>query len=193
MISNTNITYAMNTCRAGYCKQKTKHITKGHKCGICREFGHGAYECNKQDLINKLKEDSKIDTLNTNTCISLGCNFFELHTSGGHYCADCGEFHIFQNCPKNKENVEIKKEIVKKIENKIVNYTLLCPICKTNNIITNLNDIKIFVEAECVICCDNKVNIMLPCKHAVMCDKCFMKIKIENTSTISSVYTQIEQ
>ena len=41
-----------STCNVKFCRFPSSHITLGHRCGICRRYGHGQLECGKQDLIN---------------------------------------------------------------------------------------------------------------------------------------------
>lgn len=35
----------MNYCFAKNCRFPTFHTTNSHKCGLCYQYGHGAYEC----------------------------------------------------------------------------------------------------------------------------------------------------
>jgi len=41
--------YKVKNCRYNY-----SHITSRHRCGNCKQLGHGQIECNNIDLINSL-------------------------------------------------------------------------------------------------------------------------------------------
>ena len=45
----------MITCKVKNCNFKYSHVTSGHKCGTCGEYGHGQLECGNIQMINELK------------------------------------------------------------------------------------------------------------------------------------------
>jgi hypothetical protein len=55
--------------------------------------------------------------------------------------------------------------------------TLICPECRTANIVTINTVQKLFVGAECIVCNTNRVEILLPaCSHASLCCECARKM-----------------
>lgn len=79
-----------------------------------------------------------------------------------------------------KYNRQIKQDSLPKklqflnIEN--YDYIILCPTCRKETIFKYIYNLKIFNHTKCVICYNNNVNILLYCKHAIMCDECLLKI-----------------
>jgi phage FluMu protein Com len=144
----------MNTCYVSKCRFPTSHVTKGHKCGKCNNYGHGIIECGNRHKILKLQEHHS-DTI-SNPCTFGGCSYKHLHTTDAHHCSKCNQmYHSAITCPT-------------------VLIELKCPICKqVNNI--NFNQKKISGLTEtCSVCLDNKVDIFLPgCGHACLCNSCF--------------------
>ena len=37
-------------CKVLHCRYPNTHVTAGHKCGTCHQFGHGQIECNNDEL-----------------------------------------------------------------------------------------------------------------------------------------------
>jgi hypothetical protein len=148
----------MSFCKVAECRFPTTHVTKGHKCGPCGEYGHGEIECiYNTNLKNKLIEYYNDILPIEKQCTVPGCTEKELHTIEAHHCPQCEERnpHTIDNCPF----------FVKCIE---------CPNCKYVHRNTNLQ--KIFCESECKICLSENIQSKLPCGHC-FCNKCINKIK----------------
>ncbi len=145
-------------CKAGYCKYKLTHVTKGHKCGICGKFGHGNAECNNNISVYKLEKFHNEILPNDIQCTVYNCWAKEYHTIDAHYCPNCGvrDPHDSDSCKKT--------------------YNISCPICRTHNTITNPVIIK-GLSDECCICYATNVEILFPaCKHCVICMECLDKM-----------------
>lgn len=82
------------------------------------------------------------------------------HTIDAHNCDICYKRakHSLFECPNR----------IKKIQ---------CPICRTENSITN-NQKKIYgLTDKCSICLDNSVEILFEkCSHCCVCNECFIKL-----------------
>lgn len=157
-------------CFAKGCRYNTCHVTLGHQCGNCKEFGHGRYECGNQPLIDELYELYKNDRLSyNNRCTISNCRYSWSHTRASHHCRKCNKNHGYSDCPQNPKNVkEGKKEIEFKIK---------CPICRVeNNIFEGYK--KVFgLQDKCKVCFDNCIDIFLPdCGHACLCLECLDKM-----------------
>ena len=46
-------------CKVSNCRFANTHVTQGHQCGTCKNYGHGVIECDKPYKINILKTDYK--------------------------------------------------------------------------------------------------------------------------------------
>jgi hypothetical protein len=150
---------SISYCKVSYCRFNWSHVTKGHKCGVCSAYGHGELECNSPIRKNMLARYHN-ETLPADVkCTVEDCVYKEYHTTSAHHCSKCNEHvaHTLTTCG----NVE------KKVK---------CPMCRTENAIKT--PIKIFgLTDECVICCDNKVEIFFPhCNHCCLCQVCFNKL-----------------
>ena len=78
-------------CNAHKCNFPSNHTTEGHKCGKCKNFGHGAFECGDFILIANLM--SKKTTIPSYLqCNILGCQHKTNHTNEGHMCRRCLKF-----------------------------------------------------------------------------------------------------
>ena len=154
----------INKCRVVGCHYPHTHITSGHLCGKCNNFGHGQVECNNSYLVYKLYDTSKYDFIPyLLQCKSPGCLTKQNHISESHICELCYQYHSLNNCPNYK--------------NDNTDHTIECPICrKVNNI--NFEESKIFgLTEKCKICLTNEVNILLAdCKHCCLCLDCSKKI-----------------
>ena len=154
----------LNKCRVIGCEYPHTHITSGHLCSICGNYGHGQIECSNSYLVYKLYDKSKYDYIPYRLqCRSPGCLTKHNHTIDYHICELCYQYHSKKYCPKNKKDN--------------TDHTIDCPICrKINNI--NLEDSKVFgLTEQCKICLTNEVNILLPeCKHCCLCLDCAKKI-----------------
>ncbi len=146
-------------CRVRGCSMKNTHVTKGHKCEICRNYGHGHLECENLNLRERLELFWQ-DIMNINDrCNFINCNNRLYHKTEGHQCFNCYGFG-------HTEDVCIKRF-----------KELKCPICRTDNKI-DMSQKKISgLNDECCICMDNKVEIYFnTCGHVCLCSSCFHQI-----------------
>ncbi len=112
-------------CCVSGCKHPDNHTTDGHRCRKCNQFGHGLVECGNRYLCSILLATSTYLTIPFDKhCKSLGCQYAHMHTTQGHYCSKCRQYHSLSDCPKNKSSE--KKDIIiqalelfKKIDGKI--------------------------------------------------------------------------
>jgi hypothetical protein len=94
------------TCRVKNCRHPSSHITFGHRCGKCGNFGHGAFECKKSILVLNLLETCKNQKLNLEDyCKVPNCQFKHLHKTSGHQCNKCGKYHGLEECIINNSKV----------------------------------------------------------------------------------------
>ena len=152
-----------NLCLVRHCKHNNTHVTLGHQCGLCKNYGHGRCECRSNAALDNLKRN-----LNYNNVLPIelqckfgNCKYKLYHTTKGHQCNLCSQLlHSSTTC------------IYK-------NYNLQCPICKVQQII-NIHKQRIYgSENTCVICMDNKVELIMKCMHLVFCIDCFKKYNSE--------------
>jgi hypothetical protein len=76
----------MEYCKVQNCRYSEYHATQRHRCGTCKQLGHGQMECNNMDLKYNLKQ--YIDRVNT-PCTSIDCVDNTTHTTEGHDCLYC--------------------------------------------------------------------------------------------------------
>jgi len=157
--SNTN-------CKVQGCRFLLSHVTKGHKCGKCNDYGHGETEC-KNDLKKQKLKQYFLEELNDELkCKFGGCKYSKYHTTDAHHCSDCGgRLHSNATC-------------LLKIEIKInIPFDIKCPLCKKDNLILK-NQTKIYgLSDTCVVCLNNNVEVFLPnCGHACLCLSCLSKL-----------------
>jgi hypothetical protein len=166
--SNQKIKY----CTAENCRFPQYHVTSGHKCGKCGQYGHGLMECGSPVKLSKL-----FSSLGFILPIELHCKFNECkynqyHTTNGHHCSTCHErLHSATTCPKNVNLFDKKTTL-----------NIKCPLCKQDNQV-NKDQQKIFgLTDTCVICLGNKVEVFFPnCGHVCVCLSCFEKVCDDNT------------
>jgi hypothetical protein len=156
MSSRSSISY----CKVSYCRFSWSHVTKGHVCGVCNNYGHGELECNSPEQTNMLMRCYHNDTLpEPKQCTISDCEYKEYHTTSAHHCKKCNQraAHTLANCG------DIEK-------------TVKCPMCRADNVIKTPT--KIFgLTDQCVICCDKNVEVLfLQCNHCCICSECFQKL-----------------
>uniref|UniRef100_A0A6C0H901 RING-type domain-containing protein n=1 Tax=viral metagenome TaxID=1070528 RepID=A0A6C0H901_9ZZZZ len=156
-----------NLCLVRHCKYNNTHVTLGHQCGLCKSYGHGRCECRSLVAKNNLKEQPQYNNI---LPVELQCKFGNceykiFHTTEGHQCKTCNKLlHSTNTCLYK-------------------NYNLQCPICKIQQSI-NINNQRVYdSENVCVICMDNKVELIMKCKHLVFCIDCFKKYNGEIISS----------
>ena len=176
---NYNYNYKMiKYCKISNCRFPISHVSSGHLCGNinCREFGHGILECSNSLMINNLKQKYQYDTLGLNIqCTFGGCTTKQFHTSDSHHCMKCYDrLHSIETCPTNINNQYRHSYIVN------------CPICRTKNYIKSNTELDNQTSDECIICMNNKINILLPnCGHKCICNECMIKL---NKNTLLNQY-----
>lgn len=89
-------------CYCKGCRFPDSHITLFHKCGVCKKYGHGQFECDKisgnnirkNDLFNKYILLNKEHLPKEKYCTNQYCKFKSTHTTCSH--------HKFFESDKNK-------------------------------------------------------------------------------------------
>ena len=162
-------------CRVSNCRFPSTHTTKSHKCSSCHIFGHGIIECGNSFLIEQLKSinDEMPENLQ---CTFVGCNSHKYHSNEGHHCLKCyNRFHSIETCPTNTIN----------------DIPILCPLCRTINIMNKQQQPITNSEEVCAICMDKQVEIYFPtCKHTCVCYRCF-QILNKDTEPFVNVFDSI--
>ena len=164
----------MSLCRILNCQNCDTHVTQGHKCESCGEFGHGTNECGNEARINLLKTLSEYDRLSQDKfCTIPYCKYFWSHTTQYHYCRRCNnKGHSSINCELAINNNVVNMQNV--LNNEV---TVDCPICRTINRINGCQKKVFGLEETCKICLLNPVELYLPaCGHTVMCMECAKSI-----------------
>lgn len=162
----------MSYCKVSDCRYANTHVTAGHKCGDCKQFGHGRQECDDEDLKEKLKQYHNDTLPNELHCTMKNCRFPSLHTNSGHTCGLCGKNHSLYDCTLYRNYG--KKTAIKKNEIK-------CPLCQTKNLLdTDQKKVYGVDETTCKVCLDKQVEVFLPaCGHVCLCGPCADKMKKE--------------
>jgi len=149
----------MSYCKVEDCRFKHSHTTSGHNCGLCKKLGHGILECGNRQKILSLHKDYGGDIIPKDLrCTIKYCNTYYNHTNDAHHCKLCkGRNHPLSEC---KFELQIE-----------------CPICKTNNVITNEHTNIKGIDMNCCVCLDNNVDVLFPiCKHINTCFECCKKL-----------------
>lgn len=136
-------------CKVANCRHPTTHVTKGHRCGRCKNFGHGQLECRQAHMIQRLEtEDQELG--DANRCLFFMCQHASLHTSEGHFCNLCKT--TSQSCT--------------------CQVSISCPSCRTLNTMPKLLNL-VYTNSECAVCSLSKAAVVFPkCKHANVCQDC---------------------
>ena len=85
-------------CQVKNCRFKYSHTTKGHKCGKCKEYGHGFIECGDELLVSILKYFQSDTMPNSEKCTAQTCNYRDTHSIEAHVCLKCGGRHSVDTC-----------------------------------------------------------------------------------------------
>jgi hypothetical protein len=128
----------MMYCQVNLCNHPDSHLTNGHLCKKCLNFGHGISECNNPDKINILKQKSLNFTIPSKYYCNIPlCKHIDNHIYTGHKCRICKNFgHSYLEC---KHNNKIKDNFIKNqnsaiiFARKIMDLTdgkifIICPI-----------------------------------------------------------------
>ena len=105
------------SCQVQDCRHSDSHVTKGHRCGRCKGYGHGQVECGNRNDVDALKEHFDDLIATAQQCTVQFCEFKKLHKTAAHMCGVCKGIHTEEEC---KLISTIKTEIK-------------CPICRVDN------------------------------------------------------------
>lgn len=157
----------MTYCKVLGCRFPFSHTTIAHRCGTCKQYGHGQLECGKPELCRSLTEgytysDNK-ELPTEQQCTVPNCPYPFSHMTAAHHCFGCGKRG--SNCCRGHR---------RSAENKILS-NIECPSCK---VINSINcDLQIFTGGDCIICMEpKKMVIFESCKHANVCLECCSKL-----------------
>ena len=193
----------MSTCKAKNCRFNISHVTQGHRCGKCKKFGHGDNECeNTQKIINLKKETINDQMTYDDHCKITECKYKWSHNTSAHHCRLCDKReHGMSTCPlnrRNKRKAESDSSIYNRWDNDSIlfatpkkeetnqsNYCVKCPTCRAYSNFENIT--KIFVDSQCIVCMDEKAQVLLPeCSHLCICAICCDKMNESRSSSSSS-------
>lgn len=145
-------------CKVSDCRFSWSHVTRGHKCGVCKRYGHGELECGSNFRRERLRVYYDDVVPNDRICEVDDCEYKFYHTTDAHHCPKCNkrEAHTLESCQLSK--------------------TVRCPICRTENTINNPTTV-MGLKEECAICMDKNAQVLFPtCKHCCVCVSCYEKL-----------------
>ena len=126
-------------CKVANCRYRHTHVTSGHLCGTCGEFGHGQVECGDINKINQLKNISQYDRVE-HRCTLRGCRYQWSHTNEAHHCSKCnGRGHSQFYCTSNIVNSNTSSWSLSPPSTPINNIMPNVDLSGYNNIIPNVN------------------------------------------------------
>lgn len=89
-------------CRVSGCRHNKTHVTLGHMCGICKQYGHGQIECRKSYCIQNLHSyfnECVSPSSRCTICLEAGdVDRSKTHTDVAHHCNKCKNRHSELNC-----------------------------------------------------------------------------------------------
>lgn len=155
------------SCKVKNCRYSNTHVTAGHRCGNCKEYGHGRIECGS---VYKLRDISMylLDQVLYN-CTVDGCSHSSSHYTTGHFCRECREMYS-NGCTC------------------VASKTVKCPICRVINKITNGDNIAVYgITETCKICMERSISVLLPtCRHLCLCRECLNELsRVDEHSNIN--------
>lgn len=137
-------------CKIQKCRFPDGHVSVAHKCGRCKQSGHGEVEC-KSSAFKRMLDDNMSFLPNhlpkNLSCQVTDCSTYWQHTTQSHHCSLCGDRHEEAKCGS----------VIKKIDG-----TVICPICKSNNSVNIVSNRIFGISETCKVCLDNEVEILLP-------------------------------
>lgn len=144
------------------CRFRGFHTTRGHRCGICNEYGHGQVECDNFTLMRRLRSMADKEIPMLQRCTVWGCVYSSFHTTAGHFCVKCRKYgHSSRICGLES------------------NWRMRCVMCRSMSNV-DINS-KVFTNAECVVCTEKKpLLVFQECRHAVVCYECSMEYTERN-------------
>lgn len=142
-------------CKVRGCRFPGTHVTRGHRCGSCFQFGHGIMECADLTRVDALHVYWTENMPTELHCTVLGCMSPTSHSVEGHHCGQCGKRGATVCCSSR--------------------VTRTCPLCKTVSEI-HLAD-TFFTGVACVVCMDHKPLCLFPnCRHVTVCVECTQRM-----------------
>lgn len=154
----------MSFCKVEKCRYNKTHVTIGHKCGKCGKYGHGRIECGNYDKLEALACDRSI-LPEKMRCDVKGCKYAHIHTREGHLMVSPDE---------SKE--------------KTIEYIIKCPLCRTDNKITDTQKKVTGISDTCAVCMSSKAEVYFPeCGHVCICVGCAEKM---NTKDLGDIIKQ---
>ena len=146
-------------CMVRDCRFPQHHTTAGHRCGRCRDFGHGVQECRSDRAMEALLTFSVDELPSQFRCTVPGCRHPRSHTTSGHQCRTClhyghgSEYHIQRPSSRSTQ--------------------VRCPMCRAQEDVTAWKTS--FVEASCPVCFITAPMTIGRCGHGV-CNECLDRL-----------------
>ena len=191
-------------CRVPNCFNPHNHNTQAHHCNKCNRR-HAESECIIQSL-NHYLSLSHNNVLNNvenileqvNNCYiikyaGMGCQFyirkknnvidvlFMHDDSWGQYGNETDHQPILREFiegltnhyyDENDFNTNVNADLNPDLNDK----TIKCPLCRTDNSLDDIKNIKGYSE-KCSVCYENNVNkYFSKCEHACVCSECLVKL-----------------
>lgn len=150
-------------CLVAGCRHPMSHVTRGHKCGTCGQYGHGQMECG---VPARYPRGDTSTVPNVTQCAVRGCRHKALHTTGGHRCATCGQFG--HECGEHRARLDGGAGSVPLAE------SAPCVVCR--RVQPRASWVQTFVSSECPVCLEQQ-NILVSnvCWHGI-CGECLPKL-----------------
>ena len=170
-------------CKVRYCRFPNSHVTRGHRCGTCGEFGHGQVECEDNNKKKELwlKYGGDIMPLNKR-CTIVSCTKPWSHANIAHHCSYCNHReHDRLNCPQLEIEWKVK-----------------CPVCREENIVNSKTQVIYGGTVSCCVCLENEANIFFSnCGHLCVCKDCCRRLDDSdydnNVNNIETLEDRIKQ
>ena len=169
----------MKYCKVYRCRYAGTHVTSGHRCGTCGQFGHGQVECNNDERRVELASYHTEKLPEELWCTYTDCNYSWSHTNSSHICNICNGNHSAQiHSSTASSSPSVKNEV-----------SIKCPLCRTINKFDNKTVVK-GVDGNCCVCLTNGREVFFPtCGHICMCIECVKKL---NTVTeVNNIITEL--
>jgi len=160
----------MSYCKVTQCRFAHSHCTRDHVCGTCLAKGHGEIECHHPGRRAFLLQFHNETLPPGKHCTVSDCISKEYHSADAHHCSICKirTQHASAECPQAQQQIQNT--------NTNIMYHVSCPICRSDNTITNPKKI-LGLSDQCCICMSNNVEILFPnCYHVCVCLDCLKNL-----------------